>query len=120
MPSDTLTVNKFLNFSTLASLTGICIDDLQKLNPSIQRGAVPQLNKKYAIKIPLIAKEQLDLNRVAILDSASKVGKKDIELLARNTEGSTFGRDRIVHRVKSGDVLGSIAMRYHVREMEQS
>jgi membrane-bound lytic murein transglycosylase D len=115
MPSDTLTVSKFLHFNTLASLTGICLEDLHILNPSIQRNAVPQLNKKYTIRIPLIAKEQLDLNRVAILDSASRIGMKELELLARNTEGSTFGRDRIVYRVKNGDVLGSIAMRHRVR-----
>ena len=115
MPSDTLTVTNFLNFTTLASLTGVCLEDLQKLNPSIQRNAVPKLNKKFAIRIPVIAKEQLDLNRVAILDSASKIGQKELELLAKNSEGSTYGRDRIVYRVKNGDVLGGIAMRHHVR-----
>lgn len=115
MPSDTLTVSKFLHFNTFANLTGICVEDLQKLNPSVQRNAVPDVAKKYTIKIPLIAKENLMLNRVAILDSASKIGKKELEVLARNTEGSTYGRDRIIYRVKSGDVLGGIAMRYHVR-----
>lgn len=30
-------------------------------------------------------------------------------------EGSTYGRDRIVYKVKNGDVLGSIAMRHKVR-----
>jgi membrane-bound lytic murein transglycosylase D len=115
MPSDTLTVNKFLHFGTFASLTGICLEDLQKLNPSVQRNAVPQANKKYTIKIPIIAKENLLLNRVLILDSASKIGKKELEILAKNTEGSTYGRDRIVYRVKSGDVLGGIAMRYRVK-----
>ena len=54
-------------------------------------------------------------NRVAILDSASRVGKKELELLAKNTAGSTYGRDRVVYKVRSGDVLGSIALRYHVR-----
>ena len=29
--------------------------------------------------------------------------------------GGTYGRDRIVYKVKSGDVLGSIAMRHRVR-----
>jgi membrane-bound lytic murein transglycosylase D len=115
MPHDTLIVSKFLHFETLANLTGICLEDLQRLNPSVQRNAIPQINKKYTIKIPQIAKENLMVNRVAILDSASKIGKKELEVLAKNTEGSTYGRDRVVYRVKSGDVLGGIAMRYHVR-----
>lgn len=115
MPHDTLTVNKFLHFNTFANLTGVCLEDLQKLNPSIQRNAVPLINKKYTINVPVIAKENLMLDRVAILDSASKVGQKELEALAKNSEGSTYGRDRIVYRVKSGDVLGGIAMRYKVR-----
>src|SRR5690606_38165136 len=54
-------------------------------------------------------------NRLAILDSASKVGKESVQALAVNSVGSTYGRDRIVYKVKSGDVLGSIAIRHNVR-----
>lgn len=115
MPHDTLVVSKFLHFETFASLTGVCVEDLQKLNPSVQRNALPDVSKSYVIRIPLIAKDNLELNRVAILDSASKVGKKELEILARNSEGSTYGRDRVVYRVRSGDVLGKIAIRYNVR-----
>lgn len=113
--SDTLQVKTFLNFETLAALTGSCLEDLQKLNPSIQRNAVPETGRMQVIRVPLTAKEQLAENRFAILDSASKVGKKELELLAKTTQGSTYGRNRIVYKVKSGDVLGSIAMRYRVR-----
>jgi membrane-bound lytic murein transglycosylase D len=115
MPHDTLMVNKFLHFNTFANLTGICLEDLQRLNPSIQRNAIPQINRKYTLKIPQVAKDNLMINRLAILDSASKIGKQELEVLAKNTAGSTYGRDRVMYRVKSGDVLGSIAMRYHVR-----
>jgi membrane-bound lytic murein transglycosylase D len=115
MPYDTIQSKQFLHFNTFASLTNICVEDLQKLNPSIQRNALPTTTKSYTLKIPTIAKEMLALNRAAILDSASRVGKKELEVLAKNTEGSTYGRDKIVYRVKSGDVLGSIALRYRVR-----
>lgn len=112
---DTLQVTKFLHFETFANLTGTCVEDLQRLNPSVQRNAIPETNKVYTLYVPQGAKEMLDLNRLAILDSASKAGKKEIEALARNSsEGSTHGRDRIVYRVRQGDVLGSIAMRHGV------
>jgi membrane-bound lytic murein transglycosylase D len=113
--SDTLKISKFLHFETFANLTGTCVEDLQRLNPSIQRNAIPETTKTYTVYIPRDAKDLLSLNRVAILDSASKVGKKELEVLAVKTEGSTYGRDRIVYKVKSGDVLGSIAMRHGVR-----
>jgi membrane-bound lytic murein transglycosylase D len=112
---DTLQVKKFLHFETFAKLTGTCVEDLQKLNPSIQHNAVPETDKHYVINIPTGSKFHLELNRMAILDSASKVGKRELELLARNTAGSTYGRDRIVYKVRRGDVLGSIAMRHNVR-----
>jgi membrane-bound lytic murein transglycosylase D len=113
--SDTLHVKNFVNFETLASLTGTCLEDLQRLNPSIQRNAIPELGRTYVMRIPQTAKEHLNANRFAVLDSVSKVGKKELELLARTMQGTTYGRDRLVYKVKSGDVLGSIAMRHRVK-----
>jgi membrane-bound lytic murein transglycosylase D len=111
---DTLRVNHFVNFETLASLTGSCVEDLQRLNPSIQRNAIPDMEHSYVMRIPVTAKETLATDRLAILDSASKVGQKELEQLARAMQGSTYGREHVVYHVRSGDVLGSIAMRYHV------
>lgn len=115
MASDTLMVNHYLHFDTFAKLTGVCLDDMQKLNPSVKHNALPDVTKPYVLHIPEMAKARLEIDRVAILDSASKVGKKELQLLASNSAGSTYGRDRIVYKVRSGDVLGSIALRYHVR-----
>ena len=112
---DTVQITKFLNFETFANLTGTCVEDLQRLNPSIQRNAIPETNKIYTFYVPQDAKLNLGENRFAVLDSASKTGKKEIELLARNTEGTTYGRDRLIYRVRNGDVLGSIAIRHGVR-----
>jgi membrane-bound lytic murein transglycosylase D len=113
--SDTVHINKFLNFETFANLTGTCVEDLQKLNPAIQRNAIPEPKGNFVFYVPVTAKEKLMQNRYAILDSASKVGKKELELLAKTMTGSTYGRDRIVYKVKRGDVLGSIAIRHGVK-----
>ncbi|MFD1000566.1 LysM peptidoglycan-binding domain-containing protein [Ohtaekwangia kribbensis] len=112
--SDTLHVNKYLHFETFANLTNACIEDLQRLNPSIQHNALPETHKPYVLYVPKASKDLLALNRYAILDSASKVGRNELLALAKKTEGSTYGRDRIVYKVRSGDVLGSIAIRHGV------
>lgn len=113
---DTLSVNKFLHFETFAKLTGTCLEDMQKLNPQVLRNAIPETGKTYIIKVPLEAKLKLNENRLAILDSSSRVGKKELELLAKaNNTVSTYGKDMVVYRVKSGDVLGSIAQRHGVK-----
>lgn len=114
-PYDTLIVNTFLHFETFANLTGTCLEDMQRLNPSFLRNAVPEASRAYLIKIPQFAKAELDQNRKAILDSASRVGRKEAQAIAQTSYGSTFGSDRIVYAVRSGDVLGSIAQRFRVR-----
>jgi membrane-bound lytic murein transglycosylase D len=52
---------------------------------------------------------------VAYLDSASRVGRDRLGYLARHAVGSTYGREQIVHKVRSGEVLGGIASKYGVR-----
>jgi len=115
IPFDTVRVNHYVHLETFANLTNTCMEDLQKLNPSLIRNVVPQSSRKYFIRVPEASKINLEANRLAILDSASKVGKVQVEALAQNTVGTTYGRERIVYKVKSGDALSVIAMRYKVR-----
>lgn len=115
MTHDTINVRQYLHFETFANLTGTCLEDIQRLNPSIQHNALPGNGKLHIFNIPVEAKYRLSMNRVAILDSASHVGRKEIELLAKNSEGATYGRDHMIYKVRHGDVLGSIAIRYGVR-----
>ncbi|MCG8308657.1 MAG: LysM peptidoglycan-binding domain-containing protein [Cytophagales bacterium] len=115
MATDTIMVKDFLNLSTLGSLIDVCDEEMDFLNPSIKRKAVPQSPKYFSVRIPSDKMGYFNEHRSAILDSASKTGKKELEYLARNTVGSTYGRDKVIHRVRSGDVLGRIAQRYRVR-----
>jgi membrane-bound lytic murein transglycosylase D len=112
--ADTINVDRFLNFETFASLTNVCLEDLHKLNPSILHGALPQTGKSYSIRVPFDAKDKLQSNRLAILDSASKVGRQQMEMLAKNNVETTYGKGKSVYKVRRGDVLGSIAIRHGV------
>jgi membrane-bound lytic murein transglycosylase D len=64
LPSDTLLVTKYLHFETLAYLTGTCKEDLQKLNPAFHKGVIPE-GKSAVMRLPLLAKENLNQNRFA-------------------------------------------------------
>ncbi|NJK72413.1 MAG: LysM peptidoglycan-binding domain-containing protein [Synechococcaceae cyanobacterium SM2_3_60] len=48
------------------------------------------------------------------MDSAAQ-GKHRVEEMARQLAGNTYGRTKIRYTVQSGDVLGTIAARHHVR-----
>ncbi len=111
-PFDTLHVNKPLHFETLCALTGGCLEDLQRLNPAYLRNIIPGSNKTYILKVPLYLSEVLHQNRVAILDSAARAGK-----IVQDKLATTLGiaRERIIHRVRSGETLSYLAQRYRVR-----
>ncbi|SMD34981.1 membrane-bound lytic murein transglycosylase D [Reichenbachiella faecimaris] len=112
---DTLHVNGYMHLETFANLVNVCVDDLISLNPHVIRGATPDGTLNFPLRVPMDLADDIRMNRRTILDSASKVGKVELEYLARNSPGSTYGRTRQIYRVRSGDVLGTIAQRYHVR-----
>ncbi|MFY0626059.1 MAG: transglycosylase SLT domain-containing protein [Reichenbachiella sp.] len=112
---DTIQVSNYMHMKTLVDQIDLCLEDLVMLNPQLIRGAIPKGTIKYPLKIPSDLIDTVRKNRIVLLDSASKVGKKELEALAKNTPGSVYGRNRQIHRVRSGEVLGTIAERYHVR-----
>ena len=115
IPYDTLHIRKFLDLDTFAKLTGTCTEDLLQLNPSLRRNAVPESPRTFILKVPLASKSELAKYRITILDSASKAGRKEIEMMAKNEAGNTTGRELLVYFVKNGDALSTIAQRYRVR-----
>ena len=115
MASDTIKVKGFVNLKIIADNIGICYEDIQILNPSLKRYGVKTNNSLYPIKLPEDKIEAFRENRESIIALASEEGKKEIDHQARNSVGSTFGRDKVVYKVRSGDVLGIIAQRYRVR-----
>ncbi|MTI29359.1 lytic transglycosylase domain-containing protein, partial [Xanthovirga aplysinae] len=115
LASDTIHVSQYLHLKTLAEQIGLCPDELQGLNPAIRRGAIPDKVKKYPLRIPVEKYDQVVDNRLALFEAAGSVGKKELDYLARNSIGSTYGRDKVVYKVRRGDVLGKIARKYRVR-----
>lgn len=114
IPHDTIVVKQFLHLETLAKLTGTCLEEIQTLNPRVLRAALPDNGQTHIVKLPVAAKQTLTMNRQAILDSASK-GKKAFEDLMKQMAGNTYGREKLVYTVRSGDALSTIARRFGVR-----
>lgn len=115
---DTILVSNYFHLETFSNLLNVCLDDMIALNPQVKRGAIPEGRKDFALRLPAELKPLVLENRWSYYDSASKVGKKELEYLARNLPGSTFGRERQIYRVRSGDVLGKIASNYGVRVVD--
>jgi membrane-bound lytic murein transglycosylase D len=113
IPHDTISVKQFVHLETLAKLTGTCLEEIQNLNPRVLRVALPDNGQTHILKLPIASKQILEANRQQILDSASK-GKQEFEALAKQMAGNTYGREKIVYRVQSGDALSIIARKFGV------
>ena len=115
LDNDTLMIKGYANLKTLARELSICYEDIKKLNPNLKRFGIKSTKQFYPIRLPIDKIEEARINRDSLLYLASLDGRKELEYKARNSSGSTFGRDKHTYRVKSGDVLGIIAERYSVR-----
>jgi len=112
---DTIQISQYFHVETFCNQLNLCLDDMLLWNPQIKRGALPAGTRKFGLRIPSDLKDTIVSQRAFLYDTASKVGRKQLEYLARNTPGSTYGREKLYYRVRSGDVLGKIARQYGVR-----
>jgi membrane-bound lytic murein transglycosylase D len=115
--------NQELDLEQLANLTGICIDDLEHLNPSIQNRQIPYSNMHMAVRVPKSKSDFIAQNQDQFADAVKLTSERSVVLRANNSNiatnksvstGSTTpsNQNKIVYVVKSGDVLGSIAQKH--------
>ena len=111
---DTIKVNKNLHFEQISAVIGIPVEELKNYNPQYVQNIIPGtggecvLQLPYNYTIPFVEKEK---EIYAYKDSVyfNAITKQNIK------EGSSAsGAGNIVHRVKKGETLGHIAMKYHV------
>ncbi len=119
MEYEQVNFDKTFHLKTLASLTTVCLKELEKLNPSIKQGKVPESHRSMSIRVPKSKAFFIKENLASIGDSLSKATPV---LLASTTPIETATKEsstqpastRIAYKVKSGDALGTIANRYGV------
>jgi len=111
---ETVSINGFLSLPLFAEHSGVCLETLNELNPELKHGAVSDKHSRYPLRVPSNRKKYITENLEDIMRFAGQ-GKDHFERLARNEVGSTYGRQKLVYKVKSGDVLGQIAQTYNVR-----
>ncbi|WP_026966995.1 LysM peptidoglycan-binding domain-containing protein [Algoriphagus terrigena] len=112
--------DRAFSLDKLSELTAICIEDLEHLNPSIKAKNVPLSHRSMEVKIPRSKAPFLKENLAWIGDS---LGSQPNLLLASNDAPAIVAVEKAVassnsartsYRVRSGDVLGSIASKHGV------
>lgn len=85
IPFDTIQVTGYMNVPTLARLSGMSLVDMQKLNPHLTTGILPDYTRNFTLRLPSEQFDQFAAHRRAILDSATKLPfQADHVLLAAN------------------------------------
>jgi len=119
MEYEQIRFDKSFHLKILASLTAICLKDLEKLNPSIKLGKIPESHRSMAVRIPTSNAFFIKDNLAWIGDSLSKtspilLASSNQPEISTGTTNSAQGSARLVYKVKSGDALGAIASRHGV------
>ncbi len=89
---DTVTIERPVHLKSIADKLGVDTEDLAGLNPELRYGATP--NTAYALKVPVGKGETL----LAAIETMTKWSPPKVEY--------------VVHRVRRGETLSLIAMRY--------
>ena len=108
---DTFHINKMLHFKQVTELTGVPLQELKNLNPQYKHEIVPGNEKEYILRIPYtFTNAFIDHEDSLYTYKASEYFNPVV--IKKIKEGGDG--ERIIHRVRSGEVLGKIAIRYHV------
>ena len=110
--TDTLHINKNLHFQQIMDFCGIEEAELKALNPQYLTDVIPGAYKTYTLRLPLEhirpiveAGDSLYEHKKEELFPKSKLAYIDDDMKNRNTY--------VVHRIKEGETLSSIAVKYH-------
>lgn len=111
---DTVMVTHRIHFDQLAAVLGVDKEQVRMLNPQYRRDIIPGDLKPYALRLPLpyatAYVEQCDSVRAYKADELINNRRKEIEIYRSSAPGGS-GK-LIYHKVKSGETLGHIAIRY--------
>lgn len=107
--TDTFKIHKMLHFKQVSELAGVPLQTLKDLNPQYRHEIIPGNEREYILRIPY----QYSNSFIDHEDSlySYKADEYFNPVVIKKIKDGGDG-ERIIHRVKSGEVLGLIAMKY--------
>lgn len=126
MVYDKIKFNQELDLEQLAAVSGICIEDLEALNPSVKNRLIPASNQYMAVNVPKSKVSYITENKEQFADAVKLTTERSVALrtiptptantnqkaATATTSPTLSSQNKITYVVKSGDVLGTIAQRH--------
>ena len=113
---DTVAVSDHVSFTQLSESLDIPIEYLEYLNPAYKQNFIPNHKGANTLCLPVEKVGDFLTNEKTIYALKTEQDKKDSIAAAQNKPISPANKgNATVYTVRSGDVLGKIAQRYHCR-----
>ena len=114
--SDTVHIHKDLHLQQVAQVCNIDIEQLRSLNPQYKKDIVPGNSKVYALRLPnnmattFIEKQ----DSIYAYEANKYLNKRKTVKVNEGTGSSKNAKGAQYHKIRTGDTLGGIALKYGV------
>lgn len=113
--TDTIHIHKDLNLQQVAGVCNIDIEQLRSLNPQYKKDVVPGNSKPYVLRLPNNTVNQfIDLQDSIYAYKADQFQKRKTVAVKESTAKSSNSKNAKYHKIRRGDTLGGIALKYGV------
>lgn len=112
---DTFIIHKNLHFAQLSENLGISIEDLRELNPQYIHDIIPASEKGHTLKLPYALSNAFVDKEQEIYAYKDSIYFNPIVYKSSKTFISSSGSSEVIrHKVRKGQTLGHIALKYGV------
>jgi len=120
--SDTVMVTRNINLAQVSEVLNIPLQLLRDLNPQYRREILPGNSAPCPLRLPasyttkyIDLEDSISKHKANIyLSNSFRAAEPARGSTTTTSTASTAGKDRIVHTIRSGETLGSIAQKYGV------
>lgn len=115
--TDTVMVDRNVNFSQIANVCGLDISMIRALNPAYRRDIVPGATTPSPIRLPIsdistfIDRQDSVFAAESSTDKRLEVAVEEVTVKTSTTKDRKSSRNAKWHKVRSGDTLSAIAKR---------
>lgn len=114
--TDTVAVDDHVSFAQISEFLDIPLEYLEYLNPAYKQNFIPNNKEENTLCLPVEKIGDFLINEKKIYAFKTEQDRKDSIAYAQNKPVTPANRGKaVVYTVRSGDVLGKIAQRYHCR-----
>ncbi|MFD1140622.1 transglycosylase SLT domain-containing protein [Larkinella insperata] len=93
IPCDTIHVNGYLSIERFCQYSGVPLNEIQKMNPSIMTGVLSDQTRNFVLRVPRAHFDHFAANRRSILDSAGRLPSVATNMLLASTESINYGSE---------------------------